>query len=379
MSSEWEWATWGNLAALEYGKALRDYQQNVGGSARVYGTNGPIGWAAEALGEGPTVVVGRKGAYRGVHYAPQSFWVIDTAYWLRPQVAMNVRWAYYQLLTQDINGRDSGSAIPSLSRNDFYSLRVSVPPLHEQRAIAEVLGALDDKVDANSRLVPLLRDLARAVLQKAANPSTSYLVGDVADVRKGLSYTGAGLAEAGTPMVNLANADNFGWLKRSGFKYYTGAYKPRHLASPGALLVSGVEQTWRHEIIGWPMLLPEDAGQTLFSQDLMIVDFAREKRWLRLPLWAHLFSPSARARVEGMAYGTTVARIPAEALTGLEFPAPAEGHPALVAAADLLRRAWLAERESETLSALRDALLPPLMSGQLRVREAEEVVASGVS
>lgn len=37
-----------------------------------------------------------------------------------------------------------------------------------------------------------------------------------------MSYTGAGLADAGMPMVDLANAENVGWLKRSGFKYYTG-------------------------------------------------------------------------------------------------------------------------------------------------------------
>jgi hypothetical protein len=62
------------------------------------------------------------------------------------------------------------------------------------------------------------------------------------------------------PMVNLANADNFGWLKRSGFKHYTGPSKPRHVAPPGALLVSGVDLTWKLGIIGWPMLLPDDVG-----------------------------------------------------------------------------------------------------------------------
>lgn len=261
--------------------------------------------------------------------------------------------------------------------SDLKRMTVSLPLLAEQQAIAEVLGALDDKIDANVRLVPMLRDLAKALLQRAADPALSYRVGDVAEVRKGLSYTGAGLAEPGTgmPMVNLANAENFGWLKRSGFKYYTGAYKSRHVATPGSLLIAGVEQTWRQEIIGWPMLLPFDVGETLFSHHVFLIDFRPEHAWLRLPLWAHLYTAEARARLEGMVYGTTVATLPAEALTGLEFPAPRPGDPVPEVADALLRRAWAAERESAALAALRDTLLPPLISGELRVREAQDAVA----
>jgi type I restriction enzyme S subunit len=267
---------------------------------------------------------------------------------------------------------------PYINLVDLRRMTVELPSLPAQQAVAEVLGALDDKIDANARLVPLLRDLAKTRLQSSVVPESAHRVGDVADVRKGLSYTGAGLAEAGMPMVNLANAENFGWLKRSGFKHYTGAYKPRHVAQPGALLIAGVEQTWRNEIIGWPMLLPDDVGDALFSQDVFLVDFQPEHTWLRLPLWAHLYTFDARTRLEGMAYGTTVARFPSEALTGLEFPAPREGDPALDAADELLRRAWAAERESAALVTLRDALLPSLISGELRVREAASLANTSV-
>jgi type I restriction enzyme S subunit len=180
------------------------------------------------------------------------------------------------------------------------------------------------------------------------------------------------------PMVNLANAAAFGGFKRAGWKHYTGEYKPRHVARGGDLLVANTEQTWRNEILGWPMLLPADVPEALFSQDVSIIDFAPEWRHLRLPVWAHLFTREARNRVEGMAHGTTVARFPAEALTGLTVPVIDPGAPVLADAEALLRRAWAAERESEALARLRDALLPALMSGRLRVREAEELVGEAV-
>ena len=110
-------------------------------------------------------IVGRKGAYRGVHYSPDPLFVIDTAFYLKPKVEMDTRWAYYELLTQDINGMDSGSAIPSTSREDFYGLPVQVPPLAEQRAIAHVLGTLDDKIELNRRMNETLEAMAQALFK----------------------------------------------------------------------------------------------------------------------------------------------------------------------------------------------------------------------
>ncbi len=60
---------------------------------------------------------------------------------------------------------DSGSAIPSTSRPDFYALPLLLPPLPEQRAIAGILGALDDKIELNRRMNRTLESMARAVFR----------------------------------------------------------------------------------------------------------------------------------------------------------------------------------------------------------------------
>ena len=163
-NAHWQTTTWGELASLEYGKALRNYRSSKG-PYRVFGTNGPIGWHDEMLCAHSSVIIGRKGAYRGVHYSAKPFFVIDTAFYLKPKVEMDVRWAYYQLLNQDINGLDSGSAIPSTRREDFYNLPVEVPPLPEQRAIAHILGTLDDKIELNRRMNETLEAMARALFK----------------------------------------------------------------------------------------------------------------------------------------------------------------------------------------------------------------------
>ena len=160
----WIACNWGDLATLEYGKPLRDYR-TASGQYRVFGTNGPIGWSPEPLCDRAGVIVGRKGAYRGIQYSPQPFFVIDTAFYLKPTAQVDAQWAYYQLLTHDINGLDSGSAVPSTNREAFYALPVTLPPLPEQRVIAHILGTLDDKIALSRRLTATLDAMVRALFK----------------------------------------------------------------------------------------------------------------------------------------------------------------------------------------------------------------------
>lgn len=118
--SEWQPLTWGDVATLEYGKSLRDYK-TASGEVPVYGTNGPIGFTEKALCDKPGVIIGRKGAYRGVHYSERPFFVIDTAFYLKPRegVELDSLFSYYQLLTKLIRdfrgyGRSLGFLVSGL-------------------------------------------------------------------------------------------------------------------------------------------------------------------------------------------------------------------------------------------------------------------------
>src|ERR1044072_750999 len=164
MAGDWPETTWDDIAELKYGKAMTSYtdQPNV---ARVYGTNGPIGWHDTALQPGPGVIVGRKGVYRGVHYADHPFWVIDTAYYLNPLVPMDLRWAYYWLIDYDVNNIDDGSPIPSTTRDAFGFTPVKFPPLDEQARIADLPASLAAKIDLNRHMAATLEEMARALFK----------------------------------------------------------------------------------------------------------------------------------------------------------------------------------------------------------------------
>lgn len=198
-STEWQMLSWGDVATLEYGKSLRDYKES-NGDVPVYGTNGLIGYTDEPLCIFPSVIIGRKGAYRGVHYSAKPFFVIDTAFYLKPKNEnIDLKFAYYHLLTQDINSMDSGSAIPSTSREDFYNLSVSLPPLPTQRRIADILSALDDKIELNRQTNATLEAMAQAIFKEwfvdfnypsSAALTTSGATGELVDSELGLIPAG---------------------------------------------------------------------------------------------------------------------------------------------------------------------------------------------
>ena len=89
----------GDLVALDYGRALPDSARS-GGGYPVYGSSGQVGRNATALVEGPGIVVGRKGTVGAITWSTESFWPIDTTYYVRwlNERQLDRRWTYWYSL-----------------------------------------------------------------------------------------------------------------------------------------------------------------------------------------------------------------------------------------------------------------------------------------
>lgn len=160
----WRTSTWGDEVTLEYGKALRGYEVATG-PVRVFGSNGPVGWTDKALSSGPGVILGRKGAYRGVQYSEEDFFVIDTAYYVVPKHDLDMRWLYYAIQYHKLGEIDDGSPVPSTTRAAVYVRDLEVPPKEMQVEMARVLGAIDDKIALNRRINQTLEAMAQAIFR----------------------------------------------------------------------------------------------------------------------------------------------------------------------------------------------------------------------
>jgi len=126
------------------------------------------------LEEGDTLIamtgatVGKVGKFPRTHERHFLNQRVGKVYLTEPD-AVDYRYIYY-ILSQDTYVRQmfgiaDGSAQANISGSQIESLEVPLPPLAEQKAIAAVLGALDDKIELNRRMNATLEAMARALFQ----------------------------------------------------------------------------------------------------------------------------------------------------------------------------------------------------------------------
>jgi type I restriction enzyme S subunit len=113
------------------------------------------------------LILGRKGqGPLGVEWCNKDFWVIDTAYYastLTPDI--DLKYLYHLVKYVGLNHLKDGTSNPTLSRDTFGAQLFPLPPLSQQKAIASVLGALDDKIELNRRMNATLEAMARSLFQ----------------------------------------------------------------------------------------------------------------------------------------------------------------------------------------------------------------------
>lgn len=398
--SEWKELYWEDVATLEYGKSLRDYQ-NEDGKYPVFGTNGPIGSTDTYLCPFPGVIIGRKGAYRGVHYSDKPFFVIDTAYYLKPKkgVVLNLKFAYYKLLTQNINALDSGSAIPSTSREDFYSLPLELPELNEQNEIERILSAIDQKISLLQRQNQTLEKIAQTLFKhwfidfefpdEEGEPYRSVggrmVASEVGEVPEGWKWI---------KMQNLINVKDGTHdspkPSEEGFHLITSKHLDEHSINlVDAYLISESdynEINKRSKVDRFDILLSMigTVGLLYFVLDEK-VEFAikniglfkssQKKEWSE---YIYLFLKSSYGRIyfKTRLSGTTQSYLTLGSLRELPLLIPKQN--VLEKIGPLFKASFSKiynnSKEIQTLTKTRDTLLPKLMSGQIRIQEAEKQI-----
>ena len=328
----------------------------------------------------------------------------------RPGVTDN-DFAYYLTQWEEVHNYAIGQMTGTSGRqrvpvDSLSHLVIPIPPLTEQKAIAHVLGTLDDKIELNRRMNQTLEEMARAIFQDwfvDFGPVRAKLEGrepylppelwdlfpddlvdselgeipegwDVKtlsgciDVERGLSYKGSGLGSTGIPMHNLNSLYEGGGYKHDGIKYYNGDYRERHVTEPGDVLVANTEQGHDRLLIGFAAIVPDRSGHRgLFSHHLYRMR-PKIHSGLSADFLCKLLNTEAmHDTVSGFATGTTVNMLPADALQipGIVYP-PVSVVTAYTAIAKTARRRQehLYE-ESRTLAEQRDAFLPNLVSGEL--------------
>ena len=164
-TGEWREVTLGEFAPFTYGKGLRTDDRIPSGDVPVIGSNGIIGYHDSPLTDGPAIVIGRKGTVGAVYYSPVPCWPIDTTFFITADDPALLKFKYFALKILPLQEMNSDSAVPGLNRNEAHACMLRVPDETEQRAIAHILGTLDDKIELNRRMNETLEAMARALFK----------------------------------------------------------------------------------------------------------------------------------------------------------------------------------------------------------------------
>ncbi|WP_243654562.1 restriction endonuclease subunit S [Caldimonas thermodepolymerans] len=141
-------------------------KERLPGTVPLISSSGVTDTHATAMVKGPGVVTGRYGTLGQVFYIEQDFWPLNTTLYVRNFKGNDPRFISYFLRNIDFLAYSDKAAVPGLNRNHLHKARVRIPAdVVEQRAIAHILGTLDDKIELNRKQNETLEAMARALFK----------------------------------------------------------------------------------------------------------------------------------------------------------------------------------------------------------------------
>ena len=295
---------------------------------------------------------------------------------------------------QYIESFNAGGSRRAVTKGHIESFRLPLPPLSEQRAIAHILGTLDDKIELNRRMSETLEAMARALFKSwfvdfdpvrakaegrdpgLPKPLADLFPARLVDSELGEIPEGWEVKPVGDHMVNfdskrvpVSGAER---SKRQGTYPYHGA--------------AGVLDYVDDYLFDGIYLLVGEDGSVVQSNELAVTQYVWGKIWVNNH--AHVLQGRGAVSTEQLYLYFHFEPV-APYVTGAVQPKLSQGRmntmPFVFAGEDLCRaferaiQPWFTKLrasvgETKTLAVVRDALLPKLISGELRVKDAERFI-----
>jgi len=284
-----------------------------------------------------------------------------------------------------------GATMPNLNTSILSACPIIVPPLHEQRAIAATLGALDDKIELNRKMNATLEAMARALFR-------DWFV-DFGPTRAKMAQSASGAKTANDARAPTLSPDLWslfpdrlddegkpeGWEVRpvGDFSELKGGkqLEKEHITDTGPVPVFGgaglMGYTANHNADGFVISVGRvgaycgqffsHRGKAWINNNASLIrpnaDVSGE--WLLIALRHIDMDVIKKGAAQPFVSNGDIAKV------GIVWPGDAIIKAFADALVSLMKKSEANERESRTLAQTRDLLLPRLMSGALRVAGAE--------
>lgn len=277
-----------------------------------------------------------------------------------------------------------GSTMPILNKGDFEKIEIEVPSdLSTQTRIASILSAFDDKIELNRQMNHTLEQMAQALFKKyfvddidPENLPEGWRFGELneeIEIKHGYAFEGKHFSEMETNDV-LLTPGNFkigGGFNYNKFKYFKGDYPKEYILEVRDLIVTMTDLSLGGDTLGYSALVPKISNKRLLhNQRIGKVIFKRNPK-LKFYLNWLMRTESYRSFVVGSATGTTVKHTSPTRIAEYKcvFPNDEKLLDFEKFVLPLHQLEISNNLEIESLSKLRDTLLPKLMNGEVSVEQ----------
>lgn len=349
-----------------------------------YGASGIADYIDRYIFEGEYLLVAEDGENLRTCRTPIAFlasgkfWVNNHAHVLRgKQGVADTRFLMYALWATDITGYLTGSTMPKLTQANMDRIQLTIPPLSEQRAIAHILGTLDDKIELNRKMNQTLEALAQTEFKRMMGESAGreVVLGEICEVAIGGDWGEDEPSDDSVETICLRGVD-LEHLRKTGY-----ADAPRRWVKQSKLLPRRLDE--RDVLVAASGLGPTGRSlwacvelEKVFGMPVTYSNFCKRFRCRTPPIAAfvdrHLHYMRQTGEIWDYVNGTSIPNLDAKGLLTshrLILPPEAALHRFYTFIKQITQKLY--SKESRTLAALRDALLPKLISGEIRVRDAE--------
>lgn len=351
---------------LSSGKSIKSSEIKELGSYPVIGGNGVRGYTENFNFEGECAVVGRQGAACGnVRFYSGKAYMTEHAVVAVADEGNDSRYLAYLLSTMHLGHLSAQSAQPGLSVKTLSKQEIDLPPLEDQRQIVGILGTIDDKIAANTKLNGYLAELVSLeFMSRFSENVPTVKLGQVLSISTKSLKPQDCFGEV-WEHYSIPAYDEKHWPV---FEPADGIKSNKYIVDKDCILISKLNPTTKR--IWMPAC---SSNRPVCSTEFIVYkpNEPKHKSFYYAAIDAPAFTDFLLAHVTG----STGSRQRTQPKATLVYPMPAPGTEAIedfCAFADPIYEQIKAnELESKQLEELRDVLLPRLMSGKIDVSKVD--------
>jgi type I restriction enzyme S subunit len=386
--SEWKECKLGDVLVFQRGHDLPKTEM-VEGNYPVAGSNGIIGFHSKYTTKGPGITIGRSGNIGTPHFYKNNFWAHNTVLYVKDFKGNSEIFLYYFLKTIDFKQFNTGSAVPSLNRNHIHELLVEVPPLSEQKSIASVLSSLDNKIDLLHRQNTTLEKMAETLfrqwfVERCPEPVEGEekeeweikKLGAIAEIQNGFAFSSKDYveyADTHLEVFKMGHIQKGGGLRTDPKRDYVPRSErlKRWILNKGDIVMAMTDMKDNVVILGVPAMIDKDDNYVLNQRVARIYLKDKSNLISNYLLFIQLKDVDFIQELQSKANSGVQVNLSTESIKDSDIIIPPlaiqkEKSPIID---DLYTKVELNQTQIRTLTALRDTLLPKLMSGEVRVEE----------